>query len=80
MQRAATTGSKKVRLQLVPNTGQKSRGLPVVVDAPITYAALAEELDRADKNDDVRVVLVYGAGDSFTAGNPPSSPEATWTF
>jgi hypothetical protein len=33
------------------------------------YAALAEELDRADKNEDVRVVLVHGAGDSFTAGN-----------
>jgi enoyl-CoA hydratase/carnithine racemase len=33
------------------------------------YAAFAEELDRADKNDDVRVVLVHGAGDSFTAGN-----------
>jgi enoyl-CoA hydratase/carnithine racemase len=33
------------------------------------YAALAEELDGADKNDDVRVVLVHGAGDSFTAGN-----------
>src|SRR5580704_8713102 len=33
------------------------------------YAALADELDRADQNDDVRVVLVHGAGDSFTAGN-----------
>ncbi|HTB12056.1 MAG TPA: enoyl-CoA hydratase [Bryobacteraceae bacterium] len=33
------------------------------------YAALAEELDRADKNDDVRVVVAHGAGDSFTAGN-----------
>jgi len=33
------------------------------------YAALAEELARADKNDDVRVVLVHGAGDSFTAAN-----------
>src|ERR1700722_8271440 len=33
------------------------------------YAALAEELDRADQNDDVRVVVVHGAGDSFTAGN-----------
>jgi enoyl-CoA hydratase/carnithine racemase len=33
------------------------------------YAALAEELDRADENDQVRVVLVHGAGDSFTAGN-----------
>jgi enoyl-CoA hydratase/carnithine racemase len=33
------------------------------------YSALAEELDRADNNDDVRVVLVHGAGNSFTAGN-----------
>ena len=33
------------------------------------YAALAEGLDHADKNDDIRVVLVHGAGDSFTAGN-----------
>jgi len=33
------------------------------------YAALAEERDRADKNDDVRVAPVRVAGDSFTAGN-----------
>jgi enoyl-CoA hydratase/carnithine racemase len=33
------------------------------------YSALADEFDRADKNDDVRAVLVHGAGDSFTAGN-----------
>jgi enoyl-CoA hydratase/carnithine racemase len=33
------------------------------------YAAFADELDRADQNDDVRTVLVHGAGDSFTAGN-----------
>jgi enoyl-CoA hydratase/carnithine racemase len=33
------------------------------------YAAFAEELDRADRNEDVRVVMVHGAGDSFTAGN-----------
>jgi enoyl-CoA hydratase/carnithine racemase len=33
------------------------------------YAGLADQLDQADKNDDVRVVLVHGAGDSFTAGN-----------
>jgi enoyl-CoA hydratase/carnithine racemase len=33
------------------------------------YAAFAEELKRADQNDEVRVVLVYGAGNSFTAGN-----------
>jgi enoyl-CoA hydratase/carnithine racemase len=33
------------------------------------YAALAEEFDRADNNDDVRAVLVHGPGDSFSAGN-----------
>jgi enoyl-CoA hydratase/carnithine racemase len=33
------------------------------------YAELADRLDQADKNDDVRVVLLHGAGDSFTAGN-----------
>jgi enoyl-CoA hydratase/carnithine racemase len=33
------------------------------------YARLAEVLDEADRNDDVRVVLWHGAGDSFTAGN-----------
>ena len=29
----------------------------------------AELLNDADKNDNVNVVLLYGAGDSFTAGN-----------
>jgi enoyl-CoA hydratase/carnithine racemase len=33
------------------------------------YAGLADQLDQADKNDRVQVVLVHGAGDSFTAGN-----------
>ena len=33
------------------------------------YARFAEILDEADRNDDVRVVLWHGAGDSFTAGN-----------
>jgi enoyl-CoA hydratase/carnithine racemase len=33
------------------------------------YAGLADLLDQADKNDGVRVVLLHGAGDSFTAGN-----------
>jgi enoyl-CoA hydratase/carnithine racemase len=33
------------------------------------YLALADQLDEVDKNDDVRAVLVHGAGDSFTAGN-----------
>ena len=33
------------------------------------YAELADQLDQADKNNDIRVVLVHGACDSFTAGN-----------
>jgi enoyl-CoA hydratase/carnithine racemase len=51
-----------LRLQL--NRPSKKNAMTVGM-----YAALAEELDRADKNDDVRVVLLHGAGDSFTAGN-----------
>jgi enoyl-CoA hydratase/carnithine racemase len=33
------------------------------------YTGLADLLNEADKDDDVNVVLLYGAGDSFTAGN-----------
>jgi len=33
------------------------------------YDRLAEILDQADANDEVRVLLWHGAGDSFTAGN-----------
>lgn len=33
------------------------------------YARLADILAEADNNDEVRVVLWHGAGDSFTAGN-----------
>src|SRR5262245_4323823 len=33
------------------------------------YATVADLLERAAKDDDVRVVLMYGAGDCFTAGN-----------
>jgi enoyl-CoA hydratase/carnithine racemase len=33
------------------------------------YASLAEELAAADRDDAVRVVLLAGAGDAFTAGN-----------
>jgi enoyl-CoA hydratase/carnithine racemase len=33
------------------------------------YVALADILNAADKEDDTRVVLWYGAGDSFCAGN-----------
>ena len=33
------------------------------------YSRLAEVMNKADKNDDVRVVLWHGAGDSWTAGN-----------
>src|SRR5271154_6530262 len=33
------------------------------------YATVAELLERAAQEDEVRVVLLHGAGDSFTAGN-----------
>jgi enoyl-CoA hydratase/carnithine racemase len=33
------------------------------------YVALAEILEKAGKDDATRVVLIHGAGDSFTAGN-----------
>ena len=33
------------------------------------YTTLARLLDDADRDEDVRVVLLHGAGDSFTAGN-----------
>jgi enoyl-CoA hydratase/carnithine racemase len=33
------------------------------------YTTLAELLNRAAKDDEIRVVLLHGAGDSFTAGN-----------
>jgi enoyl-CoA hydratase/carnithine racemase len=33
------------------------------------YSALADILDDAAKDEEIRVVLLYGAGDSFSAGN-----------
>jgi enoyl-CoA hydratase/carnithine racemase len=33
------------------------------------YATVADLLEQAAKDDDVQVVLLHGAGDSFTAGN-----------
>jgi enoyl-CoA hydratase/carnithine racemase len=54
----------------------------------VMYLALAELLNRALKDDGIRVVLWHGAGDSFCAGNdiedflknppgPGESPQAT---
>jgi enoyl-CoA hydratase/carnithine racemase len=55
------------------------------------YTAIAELLSDADKDDEIRVVVLHGAGDSFTAGNdligdfeknPPKasgSPQARFT-
>jgi enoyl-CoA hydratase/carnithine racemase len=54
------------------------------------YQAVADLLNAAAKDDDMRVVLLHGAGDSFSAGNdiadflknPPSgddSPQARFT-
>ena len=33
------------------------------------YTAIADLLNDADKDDEIRVVVLHGAGDSFTAGN-----------
>jgi enoyl-CoA hydratase/carnithine racemase len=33
------------------------------------YTGLADLLDEADQDDNINVVLLYGAGDSFSAGN-----------
>jgi enoyl-CoA hydratase/carnithine racemase len=33
------------------------------------YTGLADLLNKADRNEDIHVVLLHGAGDSFTAGN-----------
>jgi enoyl-CoA hydratase/carnithine racemase len=54
------------------------------------YTAIADLLNDADNDDDIRVVVLHGAGDSFTAGNdlgdfqrnPPKavgSPQARFT-
>jgi enoyl-CoA hydratase/carnithine racemase len=51
------------------------------------YATVAELLERAAMDDEVRVVLLHGAGDSFTAGNdladfvknPPGSGDSPQT-
>jgi enoyl-CoA hydratase/carnithine racemase len=54
------------------------------------YTAIADLLNDADKDDEIRVVVLHGAGDSFTAGNdlgdfqknPPKasgSPQARFT-
>jgi enoyl-CoA hydratase/carnithine racemase len=54
------------------------------------YTAIADLLNDADKDDDIRVAVLHGAGDSFTAGNdlvdfqkkPPEagdSPQARFT-
>ena len=51
------------------------------------YAGLADLLNEADQHDNINVVLLHGAGDSFTAGNdledfaknppgPSDSPQA----
>src|SRR5258708_25442609 len=45
---------------------------PVDKNNPLTnamYSALSDELERAEKDPAVRVVLFQGDGDSFTAGN-----------
>lgn len=51
-------------LELVLNRPDKKNALTLAM-----YAGLVEALNSAAGNDQVRVVLLRGAGDSFTAGN-----------
>jgi len=49
------------------------------------YATLAEQLENANTNPDIRVVVITGAGDNFTSGNdindflqnPPTNENST---
>src|ERR1700690_794105 len=72
-----------LRVQL--NRPEKKNALTVSM-----YQAVADLLNAAAKDDDIRVVLLHGAGDSFSAGNdiadflknPPGegeSPQARFT-
>ncbi|MEM1043973.1 MAG: enoyl-CoA hydratase [Bacteroidota bacterium] len=51
-------------LRLTINRPEKKNALTVAM-----YAALAEAFQRAEGDPSVRVVLLHGAGDAFTAGN-----------
>jgi enoyl-CoA hydratase/carnithine racemase len=51
-------------LHLHLNRPEKKNALTIEM-----YAALAEALGRAEAEDESRVVLISGAGDSFTSGN-----------
>ena len=52
------------------------------------YTGLADALERAAADDDVRAILLHGAQDCFTAGNdlqdflqrPPGAASPTWRF
>jgi enoyl-CoA hydratase/carnithine racemase len=58
-------------------TELKADVLRITIDRPekknaltmAMYTALAEAVEQADSNSDVRVILLHGNGDSFTAGN-----------
>jgi enoyl-CoA hydratase/carnithine racemase len=66
-----------MRIQL--NRPEKKNAITVAM-----YGALAEAIEQGDRDRSVRVMLLHGAGDAFTAGNdlqdfaanPPSGPDS----
>ena len=51
-------------LRITINRPEKKNALTMAM-----YTALAEAIEQGDMNPDVKVVLLHGDGDSFTAGN-----------
>ncbi len=58
------TGIKDRVLSIEINRPQKKNALTVAM-----YAAMADALEAADSNPEVRVILIHGKEDMFTAGN-----------
>ncbi|HYV74607.1 MAG TPA: enoyl-CoA hydratase [Candidatus Binatia bacterium] len=59
-----TTELKADVLRITINRPEKKNALTMAM-----YTALAEAIEQGDMNPDVKVVLLHGDGDSFTAGN-----------
>jgi enoyl-CoA hydratase/carnithine racemase len=58
------TASEGAVLRIQLNRPEKKNALTVAM-----YAALSDAIERADADPAVRVMLLHGAGDAFTAGN-----------
>ncbi|MEW6050604.1 MAG: enoyl-CoA hydratase [Candidatus Zixiibacteriota bacterium] len=51
-------------LRIVMNRPEKKNALTIAM-----YSALADAIEQAEQDRNVRVLLIHGAGDSFTSGN-----------